>query len=272
MTSRRDMRRQVAEVVLTLSAAGWIILLAGPIGSIDLALCGAAAAPWSRSSFEAIWELAPWTLLTLNWGLMLVTMMAPTLIVPVSYLYERNFRHQRARSIACFVIGYVMVWLLAGIILTLAHLLVHLWAPQSVWPLIMSVLLALVWQSSPAKQLCLNRSHNHYELSAFGLAADRDALGFGLYHGFWCVGSCWALMLIPMLTSQGHFIAMVAVTIVMIGERLEGPRRLKWRLRGLGKLTRIVLAQTSRLYFFLLSKITQKTLSRAPLPTTSLPT
>jgi len=62
-------------------------------------------------------------------------------------------------------------------------------------------------------------------------------------HGIWCVGACWALMLFPMLLIQGHMISMVIVTIVMIGERLERPRALSWRLRGTGKLMRIVIAQ-----------------------------
>ncbi|WP_167480726.1 DUF2182 domain-containing protein [Mesorhizobium waimense] len=29
-------------------------------------------------------------------------------------------------------------------------------------------------------------------------------------HGVWCVGSCWALMLLPLLVSHGHVATMAA--------------------------------------------------------------
>ena len=104
--------------------------------------------------------------------------------------------------------------------------------------------MAFVWQCSPIKQRCLNRSHNRRELAAFGIAADLDALRFGITHGAWCVGSCWALMLFPIMVSQGHIAAMAAVSFVMLSDRLEQPRPLRWRLRVPGKLMRIVVPQT----------------------------
>ncbi|HMG71861.1 MAG TPA: DUF2182 domain-containing protein [Pyrinomonadaceae bacterium] len=67
---------------------------------------------------------------------------------------------------------------------------------------------------------------------------------FGITHGAWCVGSCWALMLFPILLSDGHFAAMAGVTFLMISERLEQPRPLSWHLRVRGKLMRIAVAQT----------------------------
>jgi hypothetical protein len=50
-------------------------------------------------------------------------------------------------------------------------------------------------------------------------------------------------MLVPMLLVQGHTAAMLAATVLMSAERLEGPRPLRWQLRGLGKLSRIVAAR-----------------------------
>jgi predicted metal-binding membrane protein len=142
------------------------------------------------------------------------------------------------------VAGYAVIWMAAGIVLLAAVLLLSLFLPQSYAPAIGVALIALVWQCSPIKQRCLNRSHNHRELAAFGLAADLDALRFGITHGVWCVGSCWALMLFPMLLSQGHFAAMAVVTLLMTSERLEQPRPLNRRLRFSGKLVRIAIAQT----------------------------
>jgi predicted metal-binding membrane protein len=142
------------------------------------------------------------------------------------------------------VVGYAAVWMAAGGVLIAAMLVLTLLAPQSYLPAVAVGVIAFVWQCSPLKQRCLNRGHNHSELAAFGVAADWDALRFGLTHGVWCVGSCWALMLLPMLLRQGHFAAMAFVTFVMVSERLERPGRLSWRLRFPGKLMRILFART----------------------------
>jgi len=116
----------------------------------------------------------------------------------------------------------------------------------AVWslPLAVLALAACVWQCSPGKQRCLNRSHRHPELAAFGLAADRDALRFGMAHGVWCVGSCWALMLLAVSIMTWHHLAMGAITLLMVSERLEAPRPPAWNASGRGKLLRILAAQT----------------------------
>jgi predicted metal-binding membrane protein len=186
----------------------------------------------------------PISSLTGGWALMLVAMMSPTLITPIRHILKRSFKRRRARSVTLFVIGYAAIWMAAGGVLLAAMLMLSLLMPRSYLPAVGVGIIAFVWQCSPLKQRCLNRGHNHSELAAFGVAADLDALRFGITHGVWCAGSCWALMLFPMLLSQGHFAAMAVVTFVMTSERLEQPKPLSWRLYFPGKLMRIVVAQT----------------------------
>lgn len=243
MTERQRARRRIAGAALLLSAVGWTILLAAPYTSPGLSFCWGGGAAGSWPSLRALLAVHPPASLAVNWVLMLIAMMVPTLVAPLLHVHQRSFRHRRGRSIVLFAIGYGAAWILAGVVLTSVHLMLSVSAPQSLWPAAAAALLALLWQCSPAKQLCLNRSHNHSELAAFGLAADRAALGFGLTHGLWCIGSCWALMLVPMLLVHGHTLAMAAVTVLMIAERLEGPRPLRWQLRGLGKLSRMIATQ-----------------------------
>jgi predicted metal-binding membrane protein len=182
--------------------------------------------------------------LAAGWAVMLLAMMLPTLIAPIGHVVERSFKSRRARSVILFVIGYAAIWMMAGIVILAVQLALNVIAPQSYLPAAAVGLIAFLWQCSPIKQRCLNRGHNHRELAAFGMAADRDAFSFGITHGLWCVGSCWALMLFPMLVAQGHLAAMAAVSFLMISERLEEPEPLGWRLRLRGKLMRIAIAQT----------------------------
>jgi predicted metal-binding membrane protein len=178
-----------------------------------------------------------------GWALMLVAMMSPVLIAPVCHVRLRSFSHRRARSIAIFGAGYAVIWMAVGGVLVAIELAAKLLAPQSYLPAAGVVLIALVWQFSPIKQRCLNRCHAHTELAAFGAAADFAALRFGMTHGIWCAGSCWALMLLPMLLPRGHVVAMAVVAILIFSERLEEPMRPCWRWRGFGKVIRIVVAQ-----------------------------
>lgn len=236
--------RELARVrnpVLLLSAAAWIVLVLDPGGSMTHAHAHCHSMPASLSSLLAMYSPAS---LAAGWGLMLVAMMAPALILPINHLRLRSFKRRRARATVLFVAGYAAIWMAAGGVLLTGILAVRLFAPTSYLPAAAVTLIAIVWQLSPVKQRCLNRCHAHTGLAAFGVAADLDALRFGVSHGVWCVGSCWALMLAPMLLPQGHVAGMAIVTVLTCSERLEHPRPPGWRWRGLGKVSRIVAAQT----------------------------
>lgn len=247
MNERARARRRVATGLLLGSGLGWAGLLAAPDHTLLLAFCRGSGTAWSWPSLRALLDATPLASLAAHWGLMLAAMMLPTLVSPLMHVHQRSFRQRRVRAALLFLAGYAAVWTLAGALLTLVQLLVNASLPASatplVWPALAAAAVALVWQCSPAKQRCLNRSHTHRALAAFGRAADRDALAFGLEHALWCVGSCWALMLVPMLMAHGHLAAMLAVTVVMVGERLDAPAPLRWRLRGLGTASRLLAAR-----------------------------
>jgi predicted metal-binding membrane protein len=130
------------------------------------------------------------------------------------------------------------MWLTAGGILLTLALTANVLAPQSYLPALWLGLVALVWQASPLKQRFLNRCHRYRPLAAFGAAADWDALLMGVEQGRWCICSCWAAMLFPLLLPHGHFMAMAFVSILMFCERLDPPRTPAWRWRGFAMASR----------------------------------
>jgi predicted metal-binding membrane protein len=240
----RDMGR-VRNPVLLVSAVTWIVLLAGPASTPIFAHCPAGlngTMHWP-ASFQMLLAMSSPLSLATGWALMLLAMMLPALIAPIQHVRLQSFNHRRWRSITLFLSGYAIVWMaIGGAILTM-ELALRVSAPQSVLPAAAAFLVAMIWQFSPIKQRFLNRCHNHSPLAAFGIRADLDALRFGLLQGGWCAGSCWALMLFPMLLPQGHVVAMAIVTLLIFSERLEHPRPLSWRWRGAGKAIRILIAQ-----------------------------
>jgi predicted metal-binding membrane protein len=189
-------------------------------------------------------EMNPFSSLLTGWGLMVVAMMLPKLIAPIQHIYHSSFKYHRFLSILLFTFGYITVWIVAGVFIITVILGLHMLVPNSYVPAIGFGCIAIVWQFSPAKQRCLNRGHDHWRLTAFGWPAYRDALMFGLMHGVWCIGAGWALMLFPMLLPEGHNLAMIVMTFIMLSEHLEHPQVPRWRIDSRAKLLRIIVAQT----------------------------
>ena len=235
-------RSRINFLILLISAVVWIVLLVNH-GTMAIAHCPVTDSGASPVSLEMLLAMNPFSSLIIGWALMLLAMMLPTLIPPIHHVRERSFKNRRVRAVTLFLIGYFAVWIGAGIMLLALILILNLIAPQSYLPAIAVGIIAFVWQCSPVKQRSINRGHNHRSLKVFGAAADLDALNFGAIHGVWCVVSCWALMIFPMLLPQGHFVAMGVVTYLMISERIEHPKPLKWQLRFSGKLLRIAFRQ-----------------------------
>jgi len=236
-----DIAREVARVrypVFVISMVAWAVLLARPFGVNIHCLC-------MEDSPRAI---------AAGWVLMLVAMMAPLTIPALHHVRFTSLARRRGRAIAMFAAGYGAVWMACGILFGAVERVALSVAPDSYVPAIFAAFAALIWQASPSKQICLNRCHENRPIAVFGLEADLDVFRFGLTHGAWCVGGCWALMLFPMLLPVGHLAAMVAVAVLVFCERLEDPALPRWQLRGLGRASRIVIAR-SRLRLRTLLKV-----------------
>jgi predicted metal-binding membrane protein len=108
--------RELARVrnpVLLLSAAAWIWLLADPGGLTHCAATSSGGMPLS-ASLSMLLAMNPPASLAAGWGLMLVAMMAPALILPISHVRLQSFKRRRARAIVLFVAGYATIWMVVG--------------------------------------------------------------------------------------------------------------------------------------------------------------
>jgi predicted metal-binding membrane protein len=237
-------RFKIGFVIIGISLVAWLLLLVNPGHIMTMEHCHVSAAGPSAASLNMLLQMNPFSSQLLGWGLMVAAMMLPKLIVPVQAIYLRSLRRYRFRCSSLFVLGYLTVWMIAGVFMVGIIIGLNLLMPGSYLPALGALIIAVVWQFSPVKQKFLNLSHDHYALRAFGWAANRDSLEFGVKHGLWCVGSGWALMLFPMLLPQGHNLAMIVVTYVMIAEHLEHPAAKIWRIRFPVKLLKYTLART----------------------------
>lgn len=247
MTPEARERRRIRTPVLAVTTVAWTaILLAEPVMSrsgaeqrsgpaaLDPRLTHSGHAHHSvldTGAFSPHAWPANVTFFLVGWTLMLIAMMAPLLIPALRHVYARSLQGRRWRAVSLVTLAYAAVWTLGGAALITVASAVQSVTGQGVLAMMLVLVAALTWQLSPLKQRCLNMHCAHPPIAAFGGASDRDVLRFGSTHAVWCLGSCWALMLVPLLTPAWHVTVMLMVSAWIWAERLDRPERPTWRIR-----------------------------------------
>ena len=87
------------------------------------------------------------------------------------------------------------------------------------------------FQFSALKYRCLEQCHTPFAFVAarwHGRAPAREAFRLGLDHGLFCIGCCWALMLLMFVVGTGSLALMLVLALVMAAEKnLPWGRRLR---------------------------------------------
>jgi predicted metal-binding membrane protein len=202
-----------------------------------LALITSAAIAWVLTAQYAMgMPPAPGTMglgffgFLLLWTLRMAAMMLPS-VAPVVSLYQRSMRARASgwtlvlRSVG-LVVGYLVAWALFGIaayFVALGGSWLAARAPSAaLW--VGAVLLAAagMYQLTPLKDRCLKHCRSPVGfLLHFGnyQGALRD-LRVGLYHGAYCVGCCWGLMVVLITVGVMNLPWMVGLAAVIFIEKI----------------------------------------------------
>jgi predicted metal-binding membrane protein len=234
--------KQQPRTLLAISLTGWVLLLALDQSPQWPTLClspGTLAAAVSDGLAAAFAVNSPLSLL-LPWSAMLLAMMPLLLAKPIAHLWLRSLSRRRRRAIALFVAGYGAVWIAAGgLLLTLVIALGAIASITGLAMLPLVVAVAMLWHTAPLRQWSLNRCHRRPRLSAFGAQAILDCIGYGVSHGVWCVGACWALMLLPLAWPGSHLPLSTLLSLILVTERLAPARPARWSFRMLPGLAEV---------------------------------
>jgi len=165
-----------------------------------------------------------------GWTLMTAAMMLPTTL-PLVEIFRRLTRERpdRGRLVALLLGGYLAIWLAFGFVAHLFDLGLHKLFDRSAWlqanPWVFGagpLLLAGAFQFSNLKYRCLDQCRNplgfvmeHWR----GGHAPAQAFALGASHGLFCVGCCWALMLLMFAVGTGSIGWMLALGAVMAIEK-----------------------------------------------------
>jgi predicted metal-binding membrane protein len=176
------------------------------------------------------WDVPHLLLLWAMWTVMMTGMMLPS-ASPLVLLYgaiARRSAQGTANRIYALAAGYLIVWTVFSLGATalqrgLAALLLvsPMMEITSSRAGAMLLLLAGVYQLTPIKHACLRTCQ-----SPLGFFMSRwrsgwsGAFGMGLEHGAYCVGCCWALMLLLFVGGVMNLTVIVVLTVFVAFEKL----------------------------------------------------
>jgi predicted metal-binding membrane protein len=209
--------------LLVVAAFAWVLLIRQSPG-----MPGSMAGPWLVfGEFLLLWVV------------MMAAMMLPS-VAPVASMYLTVVRSQSgaaAARVAALVGGYLLAWAGFGLVAFGISRALGKLAPMSagmgmstgmapsrlaVWSAAITLAVAGLYQFTPLKAYCLRHCRSPLGfLLHFGNYSGRlrDAR-VGLYHGGYCVGCCWSLMVVLVAVGVMNMAWMVALTAVVFVEKI----------------------------------------------------
>ena len=210
-------RNLIITLLLVLAAASWVILIWQSTRSDKMAMgfTMGSGAPL----FLGVWVV------------MMVATMFPA-EAPMVLMFARVYAAKREQGKPfvptwIFVSSYLVSWSLFGVLAYGVALVADVMVMQSMW--LMSntsfiggvlIVLAGLFQLSPLKNACLSKCRSPLN---FLLNSWRDGyvgcFRMGFEHGLFCIGCCWALMIILFPLGMLNVGAMAAVALLIFVEK-----------------------------------------------------
>lgn len=215
--------------VLVAAGWGWVLLIAmpqapaGPTGFLELicraAPIGAAGGAGSIATIGAMWVA------------MTLAMMLPTagpMILTYAEIAETAARKgERIVSPHVLIAGYLTVWFGFSVFATLTQLGV-VWL--AAWPGAASVampasaslfVIAGLYQFSSLKAACLHACQRPFSFFFLNWTdRPRGVFRLGVRQGLYCLGCCWAMMLLMFVAGAMNVVWMALLGLVMLIEKM----------------------------------------------------
>jgi predicted metal-binding membrane protein len=220
--------------LLAVTALAWLYLWIDA-GRMDAMPGMGAAHAWSAGEFLLNFFM---------WSVMMVGMMLPS-AAPAILLYGSLVRKNRARGSALpsawvFTAGYLAAWTAFSLAATglqaaleAGRLMTPMMVSASAWLTGGLMVAAGVYQWLPVKDACLEKCRAPLQFFMFrwrpGAAG---AFRMGAEHGLFCVGCCWALMLLLFAAGVMNLLWVAAIAAFVLVEKLVPAGRLIGRVAG----------------------------------------
>jgi predicted metal-binding membrane protein len=233
---RRD-RLLVALGLVGVVALAWVYI------AIDAARMDGMPMP-PHEGMRNPWAPAALVMTFFMWSVMMVGMMLPS-AAPAILLYAGLVRkHRAAGSVTAsawiFTAGYLAVWTAFSFAATIlqaameqARLLTPMLTSANIWLTAGLLIAAGIYQFLPVKEACLQKCRAPLQFFMFrwrpGAAG---AFRMGAEHGAFCLGCCWALMLLLFTAGVMNLLWVALIAGFVLVEKLLPGGRLFGRITG----------------------------------------
>jgi predicted metal-binding membrane protein len=205
------------------------------------AMMNASAAEKAMHAAMGMPEMAEWgtselIMLFVMWTVMMIAMMLPSaapIILLVVGTYRRRGAHPRVLTFT-FASGYLTAWTAFSAVAATAQLVLHRaaflsagMASTSTMTVGAILLVAGVYQWLPIKRACLTHCRSPLDhLTREWREGLSGAFIMGVRHGFYCVGCCWALMILLFAAGVMNLLWVAVIAVFVLVEKLapEGAR------------------------------------------------
>jgi predicted metal-binding membrane protein len=222
-------------------------------------LCGAWIVPMARDMYGAMtgpslwmmtsaWDARHVALLCAMWTVMMIGMMVPS-AAPMLLIYAAVMRRSGEGASAALRVypmaaGYLLIWFGFSVAatflqraLSVSRLLSPMMALTSPRASGLLLIAAAAYQLTPLKGACLDSCRSPIAfIAAHTKPGATGAFRLGVEHGLYCLGCCWALMLILFVGGVMNLLAIAALMMFVLFEKLTPFGVLGARLGAVGLL------------------------------------
>jgi predicted metal-binding membrane protein len=203
-------------LLLVLAVAAWARVLLTPMSAEDVAGMSMTMTPTVVDGLAYVTA----------WAVMMAAMMLPSAL-PMIGLYAATQRSRagpggRVVPVVLFTSIYLGLWALTGIPIYLASVALAATTPTALAYVSAGMLVvAGLFQFSPLKQVCLRHCRSPLGfLLGHWRAGWRGALAMGWAHAWYCLGCCWALMIVLVVAGAMGLPWVLLIAAIVAAEKL----------------------------------------------------
>ena len=193
---------------------------------------------------DSNWTRNDFIVMNLMWIIMMFAMMFPSALMFLFLFYSMRKNMATVVSpkseVILLSVMYFLIWTIFSISACYLQYVFHNYSVVNMMGAFTSnnvaaatLIGAGLFQFSNLKNACLEKCRNPLAfIMGIKINSNKDVLKIGLLHGLYCLGCCWALMLILFVNGVMNMLWVVIITIAVLAEKLIPFEKLTSRFFG----------------------------------------
>jgi predicted metal-binding membrane protein len=215
------------------------------MGSMDTSMDSLNKFSLFAMPMDGNWTVNDFIVMNLMWIIMMFAMMFPSSLMFLFLFYSMRSNMAIVKNpkleIVLLSLMYFSIWTLFSMAACFLQYIFHNYSVVNMMGAFTSNKAAAItligaglFQFSSFKDACLEKCRNPLAfIMGTKISSNFDVLKVGLLHGLYCLGCCWALMLILFVNGVMNMLWVVILTIAVLSEKIIPFEKLTSRFFGL---------------------------------------